>query len=246
MAVRGEKPLQGLARVWFRYLQMAQIANEPIDWAKYEQWGSPEELSTLSFNAWWKLRGKSLFTPQPKKVRVVDQDQDGITLWVPFGERRELVAAQVKRLLAEYESHGSYKDAIQCVPTGRVNVEALIRYQRMLEVDLESKKAGLSFADKVRLLQQRYEKNFARLKKQQDTLKAKNSPRRLKKPRMAKVTGREGDTKLTKLAPEMRVAYRWLAQAKIVMKNVAAGSFPGEGYYQRKGEPSLGKQLASK
>ncbi len=116
----------------------------------------------------------------------------------------------------------------------------------MLEIDLDPKKKDLPFKKKLSALQARYEKNEAKLKKQLATMRAKGSRKGLNLPKMDKLKGKEKPTGLVYEVPDIRVAHRWLAQAQIVMKNVAAGSFPGSGYYQRKGEPSLGRKLRSR
>lgn len=246
MPAKNEKPLQGAAKVWFRYLQLAIKANEPVAWDRYAGWGTPEELATTSFNRWWKERGALLFTPAPKVVRLVKATDDGIVVSIPHGLKREQAISQIRQMLAEQSPQGSIASSLAFAPTGRVNTDALTRYQRMLEIDLDPKKRDLPFKTKLAALQERYEKNEAKLKKQLATMRAKGSRKGLNLPKIAKLKGKEKPTGLMYEVPDIRVAHRWLAQAQIVMKNVAAGSFPGDGYYQRQGEPSLGKKLRSK
>lgn len=246
MATKREKPLQGVARVWFRYLQLAVIAKETIAWERYAQWGTPEELETLSFNKWWKLRGADLFTPKPSEIELIDDSGDAIVVSIPLTLTRDQVFSQLSELLAQHSSQRSSASSLAFAPTGRVNTDALMRYQRMLEIDLNPKTAGQPFKKKLSALQERYAKNEARLKKQQATMRAKGSRKRLNLPKLDKLKGREKESKQVYVFTDERVAHRWLTQAKIIMKNVASGQFPGEGYYQRKGEASLGTKLKSK
>lgn len=244
MATKIEKPLQGTAKVWFRYLQLAIKANEPIAWDRYVGWGTPEELAAITFNKWWKERGSALFTPKPMTVSLVNADESAVVLSIPHGLKREQAIMQVRQLLAEQSPKGSIASSLAFAPTGRVNIDSLIRYQRMLEFDLKNK--NLPFKKKVGSLVEQYEKNDARLKKQQATMRNNKSRKRLNMPKIDKLKGKERKTENVYEAPDLRVAHRWLAQGRIVMKNVASGTFPGDAYYQRKGEPSLGKKLRSK
>lgn len=246
MAAKREKPLQGVARVWFRYLQLAVIANEPIAWDIYAAWGTPEELATISFHKWWKLRGADIFTPKPKRIELVEKTDDSIIVTIPFGLTREQTHSQLNELLSQHSPTGSTTSSLEFVPTGRVNTDSLTRYQRMLEIDLNPSTAGQPFKKKLTTLQERYARNDARLRKQQATMKSKGSRKRLRLPKIDKLKGREKDSKRIYIFTDERVAHRWLAQAKIVMKNVASGQFPGSGYYQKKGEPSLGKRVRSR
>lgn len=247
MTTRGNSPLQGVARVWFRYLQLAIRAGEPITWEKYEQWGTPAELSTLSFNKWWNLRGATLFTPKPKEVRFIEVKHGMIVVALPVGLKRDQILPQIGKILNQHSPNGSLRNSLHFAPTGRVNTDALTRYQRMLEIELDPKRHGEPFKKKLDALLERYKRNEARLMKQRATMQAKGKRTgNVKLPKTGKLRGKERDSKNEYVYPEVRVAHRWLAQGKIVMKNVASGSFPGSGYYQRKDAPSLGKTLRSK
>ena len=245
-ATTREKPLQGAAKVWFRYLQLAIKAKEPIAWNSYAGWGTPEELASISFNRWWKERGAALFTPKPSTVSVIGSTEDAVTVSIPHGLKREQAISQIRRILAEQSPPGSIAGSLAFAPTARVNTDALMRYQRMLEIDLDAKGRSQPFKAKLDALQKRYEKNEAKLKKQLATMRKKGSRKGLNLPKLDKLKGKEKPTGLTNVVPDVRVAHRWLAQARIVMKNVASGTFPGTGYYQRKGEASLGERLRSK
>lgn len=247
MTTRGVSPLQGVARVWFRYLQLAIRAGEPIAWGKYEQWGTPEELSTLSFNKWWNLRGANLFTPAPKEVRFIEMKHGMVVVAVPVGLKRDQILPQIGKILNQHSPNGSLKNSLPFAPTGRVNTDALTRYQRMLEIELDPKRRGEPFKRKLDALLDRYQRNEARLSKQRVTMQATGKRTgNVNLPKTGKLRGKERDTKNENVFPDARVAHRWLVQAKIVMKNVASGNFPGDGYYQRKGKLSLGKTLRSK
>jgi hypothetical protein len=247
MATKGNNPLQGVARIWFRYLQLAIRAGEPIAWEKYEQWGMPDELATLTFNKWWKLHGADLFTPNPKEVKFIEMKDGMVVVGVPIGLKRDQILPQIAKVLAQHSPKGSFKNSLHYAPTGRVNTDALTRYQRMLEIELDPKRSGEPFKKKLDALVDKYRRNEARLKKQRATMQAEGKrPGSIKLPKTNKLRGKERDTENENVFPDIRVAHRWLIQAKIVMKNVASGSFPGDGYYQRSGKPSLGKTLRSK
>lgn len=249
MVTKVEQPKQSVARVWFRYLQLAIKAGLPVRYDLYSDWGTPEELASVSFNKWWKERGKTLFTPAPAAVELIKKTSDAIIVSIPLGLKRQQAFLQLGRLLTESQEVGALANSLRYAPSGRVNTDALTRYQRMLEIDLDKRRRGQAFKTKLAALQERYEKNLARLEKQKKTMKAKGASGsqigKFKLPKMAKLKGKERDTKKEYQTPDLRVAHRWLTQGKLVMKNVADGTFPGDGYYQRKGEASLGKKLRS-
>lgn len=247
MVTKVEQPKQSIARVWFRYLQLAIKASLPVKYEMYEAWGTPEELASISFNRWWKERGKALFTPVPATVELIKKTPGALVVSIPLGLKRQQTYLQLGRLLTEAQEVGAIANSLSYAPTGRVNTDALTRYQRMLEIDLDKRRSGQAFKKKLAALQERYEKNLARLEKQKKTMKAKGASTtqagKFKLPKMSKLKGKERDTGKEYQTPDLRVAHRWLTQGKLVMKNVAEGTFPGAGYYQRKGEASLGKKL---
>lgn len=46
---------------WYQYLKIAHQENRKIEWKKYEEWGTPEELFSQSFRTWWEKNWKRLF-----------------------------------------------------------------------------------------------------------------------------------------------------------------------------------------
>ena len=46
---------------WYQFLKIAHQENRKIDWKKYEDWGTPEELFSQSFRTWWEKNWKRLF-----------------------------------------------------------------------------------------------------------------------------------------------------------------------------------------
>lgn len=238
--------LQGTAKVWFRFLQLAIRANLEIDWSYYAAWGSEENLRNATFASWWRSTGHRLFTVQARQVTVVSLERDAVVISIPHGLTRDQALEQVRALLGEVLPKGSRNNALEFAPSGRVNLDALNRYQRMLEIDLASTDSKLPFKRKLEALERKYAKNKERLEKQLKTMRAKGNKKGLHLPRVDKLTGKERLTGIQFQAPDPRTAYRWLTQGRIIMRNVANGSFPGQEYYQKQGRRSLGEVLTSR
>jgi hypothetical protein len=231
MSIRGMKPWGSLARVWYRYLQLAIKTDQPINWDYYKDWGDKESIASISFNKWWKEIGKDLFTPTPLGVEQISSDSSYVTVRIPLNIRKEDAYSQIGRILTDNQSKGSMTDLLKYAPTGRVNANTLIRYQRMVEIDLNPKLQGKPFKVKAEALLKIYEKNKERLIKQATTLRAKNRRLMIKLPNTAKLKGKERATKNEYQMIDIRVAHRWLTQGRKILKNVAMGEFPGSGYY---------------
>ncbi len=96
MSVRGIKPWESLAKVWYRYLQLAIKTNQPINWIYYKDWGDEETILSTSFNRWWKEKGKDLFTPTPLEVEQVSSDDGYVTVRIPLAIRKEDAYSQIR------------------------------------------------------------------------------------------------------------------------------------------------------
>lgn len=231
MSIRGVKPWGSLARIWYRYLQLAIKTDQPINWKYYKDWGDKETILSTSFNKWWKEKGKDLFTPTPLEVKQISSDEEFVTVRIPLNIRREDAYSQIGEILRENQSKGSVSSLLKYAPTGRVNATTLIRYQRLLEIDLSPKFQGKPFKVKAEALLNLYEKNKEKLIKQASTLRAKNKRMMIKLPNTSKLKGKERATKNEYQMIDIRVAHRWLTQGRKVLGNVAKGEFPGSDYY---------------
>ena len=231
MSIRGIKPWGSLARIWYRYLQLAIKTDQPINWNYYKDWGDKETISSTSFNKWWKEKGKDLFTPTPLEVKQISSDEEFVTVRIPLNIRREDAYSQIGEILRENQSKGSVSSLLKYAPTGRVNATTLIRYQRILEIDLSPKFQGEPFKVKAEALLNLYEKNKEKLIKQANTLRTKNKRMMIKLPNTSKLKGKERATKNEYQMIDIRVAHRWLTQGRKVLENVAKGEFPGKDYY---------------
>lgn len=231
MSIRGIKPWGSLARIWYRYLQLAIKTDQPINWKYYKDWGDKETILSTSFNKWWKEKGKGLFTPTPLEVKQICSDEEFVTVRIPLNIRREDAYSQIGEILRENQSKGSVSSLLKYAPTGRVNATTLIRYQRLLEIDLSPKFHGRQFKEKAEALLNVYEKNKEKLIKQANTLRTKNKRMMIKLPNTTKLKGKERATKNEYQMIDIRVAHRWLTQGRKVLGNVAKGEFPGKDYY---------------
>lgn len=55
---------------WYQFLKIAHQENRKINWKKYEEWGTPEELFSQSFRKWWEKNWKRLFSEQTPDGRT--------------------------------------------------------------------------------------------------------------------------------------------------------------------------------
>ena len=55
---------------WFQFLKIGYEEKRKIDWKKYKDWGTPEELFSQSFRTFWEKNWKRLFSEQTSKGRT--------------------------------------------------------------------------------------------------------------------------------------------------------------------------------
>lgn len=233
----------GTVKLWFDYLKLAARSGAPVNWKYYRDWGTKDELLGMSFNAWWKQRGKALFAANPQAQRdTVELEREGdryvvvkIATDAPMGSISRRVSEIVRsaRAVRRTRSFGKF------APTGQVNYKTLAAYKRLLAISVNPKNASLSMVGKIELLKDQYAGIHARMKKQREKLRAKGERGR----RLARrLRSHEPDTFDTGDDPDHldlksfseKKAYRWLVSAQLVMLNVAEGKFPGDGYYGAK------------
>lgn len=213
---------ESVVKVWFRFLKAAQRLGESIDWSAYKEWGTPDEIEAATFNAWWKSRGRSLFERRRARLKV-STDGSAVTVTFPVTYtvaelRREIGPAVSQHLVKGARTHRG-----KFTTTGLVRYNELVRYVRLLEIELTGNNKGKPMREKLDLLQQEYGRHTSRLAKQQKTMADKAHGKRIKKLKTPKDFQRYE-----------RMGYQWSKKARSIVANVAACTFPGEGYRKQR------------
>ena len=55
---------------WFQFLKIAHQEKRKIDWKKYSDWGTPDEVFSNSFRTFWEMNWKRLFSEQSESSRT--------------------------------------------------------------------------------------------------------------------------------------------------------------------------------
>lgn len=209
---------KSVVKLWFRFLKAAQKKGLPIAWEKYQGWGAPEQIESMSFNAWWKATGTKLF-PREAKLNIVDSG-DVVVVSIP----KRFTAKQLRGAIQEvtpYLDKRLRKGAGTWEPDGKVRYDDFAVYLRLLEIELSASYRHKPMREKLEKLQSVYEGHRRRIDKQNQNIKAAAGGSKrvhvVRKPRT-----------LPNL--QLRSGYLWLKKANAMAKDVAEGKFPGRGY----------------
>ncbi len=212
---------KSVVKLWFRFLKVAQKKGLPIDWHRYRQWGTSEQIASASFNAWWKTTGTRLF-PLEAKMKIAD-DGDVVVVSIPKWFTAKQLRAAVQQV-TPYLDKRLRRGAGTWEPDGKVRYDDFAIYLRLLEIDTSAEYAGKPMREKLDKLKGDYERHQKRIEKQNQNIRAaaggKKRIRVVRKPRaLPSLYDRNG--------------YQWLKKANAMAAAVAAGSFPGRGYRKK-------------
>jgi hypothetical protein len=229
--------LTGTVKIWFGLLKMALRQHLPINEDFYRSWGTKDELLKMTFNRWWKTKGKTLFESTIPKVSLVEATHDLVTVQIPTSLTAVQVKEQVSDLMTKHRGTKRLKKKPLLAFTGDVNYKRLKQYERYLGIELNPRNAGKTVEEKTELLREEYRKIKARMDKQKATLREKGKGRI-----SAKLNPRDPDSFGSKAeirrGIDAKKVSRWRLSGKILVLNAAEGRFPGRDYY--------GAQLAKK
>jgi hypothetical protein len=231
------QPQTGTIKIWFGLLKLAIAQGLLINEDVYRSWGTREELTNLTFNRWWRDRGKLLFEESIPRVTLVRSTNQYVTVQIPTSITAVQVKQQVSELITKHRGTKRLKVKPPLAFVGDVNYKRLKQYERYLEIEFDPRNAGKTVEEKTEILRNVYRKIKARLDKQRATLKASGKIRVARR-----LFYRDPDSFGSKLeirqGIEAKKVNRWKLSGQILLLNVAEGQFPGVDYY--------GAQLAKK
>ncbi len=123
----------GSVKIWFGLLKLAIRQGVPINESFYEAWGTKQELSALSFNRWWKQRGKGLFESAVPVVSLVEASDESVTVRIPTSLNAVQVKKQVSALMARHRGTKRIKVKAPLGFVGDVNYKRLSWLRNQLD-----------------------------------------------------------------------------------------------------------------
>jgi hypothetical protein len=205
------------AKLWFDYLKLADRLGEKVDWEFYKEWGTAEEIRSLSFNKWWNTKGKALLTVE-KTMEVVGTDDQYVIVRIPLSwdvrKIRDNLGVVTKHLRKDLRKGLSKYEV-----TGRYSYPDFVSYKRMLELKLsvvddldrmtmEKLIAIFKSEENKRVTKQTKINNKLQSKKQSINQKLRRSRSSIKTDKITIRTGNE-----------------WVRKGKRIAANVAKGQF---------------------
>jgi hypothetical protein len=222
---------QKTAKLWYNFLQLAVQQGVPIDWSKYEGWGTKKEIAATSFNQWWKQRGRDLFNlPEAAAVEVelVERDASTITVRIPLAMRLDDTRKEISELVLKSRPKKRIGSVYKFKLSGQENYSTLAQYKRFLELDWDQRFQGKTVEERTLALVDYYERLEKKGKRQRATLRSRG-----KRSAANRFSNREASDfdrkKLGGISPKR--VNRWRQSGKHIILNVAAGLFPGTDYY---------------
>jgi len=206
------------ARLWFRYLKAAQVMELPVDWVRYRDWGTPEEIQSLTFNAWWETTGRRLF-PLDTELTIEDRE-DFVVVTIP----KRFSAVEVRQAMKRVTPHlhaGKRAAVGAWKADGVVRYADLAKYLRLLEIQNSPTRHGEPMKRKLGQL----EAEYAGIREKLENRNAKMLANGGKKQGYSKIRAPSPISDLT-----AATGYRWLKKATAIAKDVAKGRFPGRGF----------------
>lgn len=242
---------------WYYFLKEAIKSGIPINRAAYEHWGTPEELSSWSFNKWWTTRGQQIAAEASRReARVTKITRTAVTIEFPISMTSKAVRAQASAAVAKVRREMAAKALIP--QEKRFNYKNFKILEKVLSLETSSAMTGATHAARNRALAEVFRKQGEVNKKRLLTLRQRakefdlifrRDGRKEDQEKVALYRRRAGsleqwikrqESQWTVLENEELLAtdpslqkklYRWSTQARILMLNAAAGEFTGDGWY---------------
>jgi len=242
---------------WYYFLKEAIKTGIPINQAAYEHWGTPEELSSWSFNKWWTTRGQQIAAEASRReARVTKITRTAVTVEFPISMTSKAVRAQASAAVAKVRREMAAKALIP--QEKRFNYKNFKILEKVLSLETSSAMAGATHAARNRALAEAFREQGEVNKKRLLTLRQRakefdlifrRDGRKEDQEKAALYRQRAGsleqwikrqESQWTVLENEELLAadpslqkklYRWSTQARILMFNAAAGEFTGDGWY---------------
>jgi len=254
-ALRGDN--RSFYASWYYFLKEAIKSGVPVNWAAYEQWGTPAELGSWSFNKWWTTRGQQIaLDTNRREARVTRTTRTTITIEFPISMTSKEVRAQASAAVAKVRREMSAKALMP--RDKRFNYKNFKVLEKVLSLDANPLMAGSTHESRNRALAELFRKQGEVNKKRLSTLRQRakefdlifrRDGRREDQEMAALYRRRAGslenwikrqegqwvileNQELLAADPSLqKKLYRWSTQARILMFNAAAGDFTGDGWY---------------
>ncbi len=234
---------------WYWFLRQAIKIGLPYNEAAYREWGTKAELEAWSFRKWWTVRGQEIARRSSSNdAEVLEKTESTITIRFPLSMRSSVVKSRASALVSKARGTTRIKKQTQISAFQYTTIKQL---QRFLSVDLDHQYAKLTLEQKGDVLRERYRalakrhvnaintyrKKAENFQKAGDREAASRYRRRAIALEDYKVanTDRWNPT-LTNDVIELygNKLERWAIQARLILFNVARGSFPGADWYGSK------------
>ena len=222
---------KSVVKLWFDYLKLAATTGLAVNWSFYEAWGTKDELTLLSFNRWWLVRGRDLFADDgvaTEDVELIEKADSYVVLKIPLQNSMDDIKRRVREIVLASRKKPRIGQRGKFAVSGQINYKTLAQYKRFLEVDFFWKDGKPTIAEKTAELVRRYEKIHAKGLKQRATL------RKSGRANVASRFSTRDPEELSKkeiggISPKM--VSRWRLSGKHILISVAEGRFPGSGYF---------------
>jgi stalled ribosome alternative rescue factor ArfA len=252
---------------WFFFLQQAIKAGIEVNSDAYREWGTLKELRSITFYRWWSTRGEQIARRHTETLaKVLDVNSSGVTIHFPFSLNSRQVKAAASALVTKSRESAQVKVRAQ---TKGFDYKQFKLFEKVLELELDMKSDGLTYAKKAALLSDLFKKRSEVNKKALGTYRQRATDFETLWKRDGKAIDRKtmemyrrraaslsefirqresewGTTEQNELvgadSAMVKKMWRWGAQAKMLMLNAAEGQFVGEGWYGER----IGEQLKVK
>jgi len=121
---------------WFFFLKQAIRQGIRVNEAAYSEWGTIEELKTLSFNQWWDLRGEKVAqSGASNKARLVSVDSSRVTIEFPLALNSRAVKASASEIFTKAKR--AVSSSVKKEKDRRFNYKTFKILEKMLEIELD-------------------------------------------------------------------------------------------------------------
>lgn len=241
---------------WFFFLKSALMEGVDIDQSFYRDWGSPDDIRTLSFNKWWAQTGRQIAdAAQQRDAKVVSVSPSSVTIEFSLRMNSRLVKSKASALFTKAKNSVG-RDTFE-LEEKRFDYKQFKIFEKILILESNSEYQGRTIEQKLQLLSKVFNDQSTKNKKTLETLirkalefrvQAKSSGEEMLAERAAKYEDRAESLrefikvqdarwtlaeKKALLAADSAVQkkyHRWKTAAKILMLNAAKGKFPSDGW----------------
>jgi hypothetical protein len=236
----------GTIKIWFELLKIAIQKELPVNESFYAPWGSKKEILSLTFNSWWRIRGKALFESATPKVTLLKRDEGHLLISVPTCLSASEAKRQVSALVAVSRGTKRVRQKAPLAFEGDIRYGSLVAYLRYLRIELDPKNSKKTIEQKTEILRKEYRRIQRRITKQKDTLVKAGKSKQAKKFAFRSQSTFNPLNEGRRLGFDAKKAGRWSLSAQILLLNVAEGRFPGPDYAGSRVRGNFGYKIGAR